>query len=463
MKSIYLCFIALSASFVNTHVHALTVLEPGYIVETYATYTEANLRRTPKSMTFGPHGNLYVSNYFTGTIWRITPDGEAQPFNTNLSGPVGIVRGHHPYGEQILYVINYRAYSYNTQAGLNQTGVYTLSLDGTAEQFSRTIMDPGAIAICQNNTYDHAMFMSTSSNENLWKVDIHGELTPWGDWPHPASGTVTSLAFDELGSYGKSLFVGGAFGDDDPDISGLFSLDEIGQATRFCADLAETEYIAFDQVGNFAHQLFTISRDGFPSDSKIWYVDEQGKAHLFATTCKNLHRGLAFDEEGALYVAEYENDIMTINKITGPQTCQIIVEEITSEVEMALSRIRLQASGARTLTLFWGDRIIYQGLMTPRATPRTSNPGVRHPLIVGTRKCNELILSATQTGNQAHTFLQLKLNPQSTPNSMIETAVVSGNSAADVILPDIYKGTFPLGKTVEVAFFQNLIVAVRID
>ncbi len=86
MTKAYLYFMALLICALNVHVSGLTVLEPGYSVETFATYTELNLSRTPKAMTFGPDGNLYITHYFTGTIWRVTPDGIAEPFNTSLSG-----------------------------------------------------------------------------------------------------------------------------------------------------------------------------------------------------------------------------------------------------------------------------------------------------------------------------------------------------------------------------------------
>jgi len=60
-------------------------------------------------------------------------------------------------------------------------------------------------------------------------------------------------------------------------------------------------------------------------------------------------------------------------------------------------------------------------------------------------------------------FFQLKLSPQSTPNSLIETNVVAVPSATDVIEPKIHTGTFPLGNPIEVALFQGQIITIRID
>ena len=463
MKSTLIYSAVLWVSCVSTNIYALTVLEPEYVVETWATYTESDLKRTPKSMTFGPDGNLYVSDYFTGTIWQISPDGEAQPFNTELSGPVGITRGYPPYNDQSLYVVNYKAYSFDRHPTLNQTGVYSLDLDGVAAPFSQQIQDPGAIAICQNETYDHAMFISSSSHDHILKVDALGEASRWGDWPYPASGTISSLAFDELGLYGHALFVGGAFGSDDPEISGLFALDETGQATRFCPDLVETECITFDPVGHFAHRLFTISLDAFENGLRLWQVDEQGTALLFAITERNVHRGLAFDEDGALYVAEYEDDMMVINRITGPQTCQITLEQIVSEEALALSHVKIRASGTRMITVFRGDKIIHHAPMTPDVASDSSHPPMKSPLVEGTRKYSELVLAATQVGDQAHTFMQLKRDPKSTSESVVRTAIIPSESASEVIVPSICTGTFPLGATVEVALFRGFVIAIRID
>lgn len=284
-----------------------------------------------------------------------------------------------------------------------------------------------------------------------------------GQWPGSASGTVTSLVFDELGHYEYALYAGGAFGSDDPEISGLFSLDTEGNATRFCPNLVQTEYLAFDPVGDFAHKLFAIGLESFEDDLKIWRVDEHGKARVFATTSESLHRGLAFDESGALYVAEYADDVMTINRITGPRTVRVALEMIADEPEMAVARIRVYAFGSRMFTLMLGDRLVYEG---PMADAVASNPlgmGQGQPLVMSTRKSAEIVLSAAEAGGRLRTFLQLKLSPQATPNSLIETDVVPGASAQGIIVPEIRKGTFPLNKAVDVALFQGQVVTIRID
>ncbi|MCP4454692.1 MAG: hypothetical protein GY809_24800, partial [Planctomycetes bacterium] len=354
-------------------------------------------------------------------------------------------------------------YDASTYSTFNEMGVYALDLDGTTAPFSTAVTNPGTIAICGNNRYDHTMLISSSAPDYLWKVEPDGNANQWGDWPGSASGTVTSLVFDELGHYEHALYAGSAFGSDDPEISGLFTLDTEGNATRFCPNLAQTEYLAFDQIGDFAHRLFAIGLEDFQDDLKIWQVDEHGKAHVFATTHKSLHRGLAFDEAGALYVAEYVNDVMTINKITGPRMVRIALEVITEEPEMAVTRIRINASGSRMLTLMLGDRCIYEGPMAPAITSNNISIGQKQPLVMGTRRSAEIVLSAAQAGNQLRTFLQLKLSPQSTPNSLIETDVVTGTTAEDVIVPEIRKGTFPLNRDVDVALFQGQVVTIRID
>lgn len=57
----------------------LEVLEPGYVVETYATYSCPEMQYAPRGITFDPYGNLYLSQWgdyysYEGAIYRISPD-----------------------------------------------------------------------------------------------------------------------------------------------------------------------------------------------------------------------------------------------------------------------------------------------------------------------------------------------------------------------------------------------------
>src|SRR5207253_9021430 len=44
----------------------------------------------PTSMAFGPDKQLYVSSRFEGTVYRLSPDGTAEPFATDLGVACGL-------------------------------------------------------------------------------------------------------------------------------------------------------------------------------------------------------------------------------------------------------------------------------------------------------------------------------------------------------------------------------------
>ena len=113
------------------------------------------------------------------------------------------------------------------------------------------------------------------------------------------------------------MFVATAF-QNDPEISGVFSLDPNGRFQRFTGDLAAAERLEFDTVGYFQGDLFAIGRAAVGGVNAIWRIDAAGEARPFATSDKSLARGLVFAPDGAVIVAEYwpDDHLVTIIRVT---------------------------------------------------------------------------------------------------------------------------------------------------
>ncbi|PJF39389.1 MAG: hypothetical protein CUN55_14480, partial [Phototrophicales bacterium] len=75
----------------------------GVIVETFVELP--GKRAYPDSITIGPDGNLYVSSYCEGDIWRITPDGQLDVYFDGDDG-IGAASGLAFAPDGMLYVID---------------------------------------------------------------------------------------------------------------------------------------------------------------------------------------------------------------------------------------------------------------------------------------------------------------------------------------------------------------------
>ncbi len=87
----------------------------------------------PAGLAFDKSGNLYVANFTSNSIDRISPDGTKTPFSTgaNLKGPIGVTVD----ANSNVYVANYNG---GTVARINPAGVSTVIATGFRKPYYLT-------------------------------------------------------------------------------------------------------------------------------------------------------------------------------------------------------------------------------------------------------------------------------------------------------------------------------------
>jgi sugar lactone lactonase YvrE len=281
---------------------AIEVLEPGYTVETYATYSKPGIGK-PRSMTFGGDNNLYVTQKVDGSVWHITPEGAASEFVSGLETPCGIVwGGGTSYGDH-LYVVRYE---------VGGGGVYRIGLDGTVSNFANMPYGghaPGPIGIDRTGNYDGCLYVGSTGQDHTYRVDTGGNVTKFSDFPGwYDGGGPHDIAFGTVADYGGLMYMSTSFVGVNQHRSGLFTLDTSGNASRFTDDLVAASRIDFDLIGDFDEEMFVTAKSGFDEPLGIWRVGPDGTATEFARTTISDPYGLAFGPDGAMYIAEYSSD-----------------------------------------------------------------------------------------------------------------------------------------------------------
>ncbi len=285
-------------------VWAVEVLEPGYVVQTYATYSEPGIGRTG-AMTFAGDGNLYATHRANATIWRIAPGGVASEFVNNLIDPIGIEwAGGTSYGNY-LYVVEYQ-----TWAG----AIIRVGLDGTTSTLASLSSPAHASAplgLDRTGSYNGHLYFGSTGQDHTFRVDTAGNVTMFSNFPGwTDGGGPTDIAFDTGTDYGGLMYMTTSFSHT-PRVSGVFTLDTSGNASRFAPALVAAQRLAFDPLGDFSGGLFVVGRLLAQSNA-LWRVGPDGTATEFARGTISTPYGLAFGPDGAMYVAEYNETSETV-------------------------------------------------------------------------------------------------------------------------------------------------------
>lgn len=295
---------------------ALEVLRPGYTVETYVTYSFSAIRSAPWDIAFDPAGRIYLSQteYLPlrdkpDAIYRVNTDRTVTRWATNLKSPRRIAwGGGTAFGDYLYVPENYA------------DRIQRIALNGTRTTFGGSIdMAPQALAIDRTGTYGGQMYMATRAHDAVWTISPAGVQTPFSPFPYSANGGPVDLAFDPGTNYGGQLYLTSS--SDQSPYSGLFSLDPLGNATRFAPSILDAYSVDFDPLGLFRGRMFVsgLTSASALAQYAIWQVTSSGTSIPFArgTLGDKSLPTFAFGPDGDLYVPEWL-----------PATKQVVISRI---------------------------------------------------------------------------------------------------------------------------------------
>ncbi len=309
---------------------AVEVIDPAFLVETFATYSEAGLGRD-RDMTFAGDGNLYVTHRESNAIWKITSDGTATKFVSGSGAQCITWAGGTDFGDN-LFVSN----------GEIWTGkVSKVTLAGAVTNFASFTPPrhcPSPIAVDITGNYGGHLYTATGCQDRTYRITTSGGVSLFADFPGwRDGGGPYDMAFDSTANYAGRMYMSNSYNDccGNQYISGLWSLTPAGSASRFTDDLAIAGSIAFDHVGDFGGLMFVTGNTNYDTGWSIWQLDPDGAATEFAIPVVD-RPSLAFGPDGALYVAEYDEATETtvISRILAGPPPLLVALEITGPDEV---------------------------------------------------------------------------------------------------------------------------------
>lgn len=283
----------------------LTVLDSRYKAEIFVNNYDAASQKT-RDMVSDSEGNLYLTHEVTGTINKVSPTGEVTVgWVSGLSNPCGIeYTGGSAYGDY-LYV--------NT---LNNNAVYKVDLNGNKTLFSSDISESTMIALDRGGHYGNKLYATTSTRDRIYSISQSGSNQIFSNYFYNLSGCIQGIAIAPNGTYNNSMYISTWY-PNNPDKSGIFSVDQNGNPTLFNTNLAAGFAMNFDTSGFFDNALFVSALDSFTAKAwGLYRLDENGQETLFATSKNSSLLGFAFGTDGAMYIHEYDYSTSRVWKIS---------------------------------------------------------------------------------------------------------------------------------------------------
>jgi len=276
----------------------LQIQEGKYQITEYATYSQTGLS-LPKYMAFDDEGNLYITHTYSSSVWKVTPSGTPSEFLPGVPAAGIAWGGGTAYGDYLYMTEMTDAWNGKLLKVTKSGGVTTIN------SFADPYHTPGGLTLDRVGNYGGMLYMTTNSQDRAAKFDTEGTLSQFSLFPGwYDGGGPGNVVFAPVGDYGGLMYMPVGYDGSNASRGGIFTLDTQGQAQLFSDDVPYAMRLALDPTGAFGGDLFATGGPIADSNLRLYQVDPNGSAAVFATSDDEEIWSIVFGPDGDLYVAE---------------------------------------------------------------------------------------------------------------------------------------------------------------
>ncbi|MEN6309511.1 MAG: PEP-CTERM sorting domain-containing protein [Anaerohalosphaeraceae bacterium] len=279
---------------------AVQVLDPAYQAEVYTTYSGVSWGAS--RIAADSSGNLYIT-HTNAQVNKITSDKTViNNWSTGFNTPWSIVDATGTsYGDK-LYVTE------------NSGSISTINFNTGARSSFTSLSAASGLAIDKTGNYGGSMYAGTTVSDTIERISTSGQKTTFCSYfAGMGGGGIASVAFDSSNQYGGSMFAATWSASDSR--SGIYAINQQGQATRFCSNLVWGSDIEFDALGVFFDgDMFATGKEKSTDSLQLYRIGSDGIATPFIRADGEIN-GFTFGADGALYFHEYYQGASNIIRV----------------------------------------------------------------------------------------------------------------------------------------------------
>jgi len=278
---------------------AVTIYDSGYKAAVYTPYAGVGwyaARIAPDSAN-----NLYV----THTEAQINKVAADKTVIKNWASGFGT-----PWSIENASGTKYGSNLYVTENSANV--ISSVDFNGS-RRFFASLSAASALSIDRNGSYGGDMFAGTTLDDRIYRISTVGQTSTFCNYFSNMSGGIASLAFDSSGEYGGKMYAATWSSTDSR--SGIYSINTLGQASRFCSNIVWGSTIQFDKQGGlFGGDMFVTGKMNVSDSLQIYRIGANGAATPFIRSDGGIN-AIVFGNDGALYFNEFNQGISNIIRV----------------------------------------------------------------------------------------------------------------------------------------------------
>ena len=290
----------------------LQIQDARYQITEYATYSQTGLA-LPKHMAFDDEGNLYIAHTYSSNVWKVAPDGAASEFLPGVPASGIAWGGGTAYGDYLYMAERTDDWNSKLLKVTKEGGVTAIN------SFGSPYHGPSGLSIDRVGNYGGMLYMTTGSQDRTARFDANGTLYEFSLFPGwYDGGGPGNVVFAPAGDYDGLMYMPVGFEGVNASLGGIFTLDTQGQARLFSDEVPFAMRLALDPTGAFGGDLFATGGPEQNSALRLYQVDPNGSAAVFATSDDEELWSIVFGPDGDLYVAEASGtgSVTTIYHVT---------------------------------------------------------------------------------------------------------------------------------------------------
>ncbi len=294
---------------------AYQLLDSNYTAQNYASYQLQNAQLS--KITLDSMGNIYTS------AWGLADGASGEIYKTDTYKNTSLFASGFNKPTKMVYMNNLDYGNYLYVSDWQIDTIWKVDMTGNKSVFLNSNESLYALGYDSTGYFDHKLYVGTRSCDRILSLSKGGDTQILNNLYGAQPGGPVDLEIDSTNQYGNAMYISYVF-EDEHHRDGIYSLNNQNQLNKFVY-LRHSGNIEFDNYGLFDNKMIVSGYNTQTVGRHIFKLSSDGSLDPFIDTESKLIQ-YTFDNQGALYLAYMQDDVVKIDKITPiPEPASLLV------------------------------------------------------------------------------------------------------------------------------------------